>query len=104
MSSPETVLATCEYKQAPPAPRLSSAIFHLMQPSTQKFYDQFLDISTSQYGKQNINMNMDEYEMDISVSQHQSGFIVFILSWVTAVNGDTQRVSLKVPKCKNGYI
>lgn len=47
---------------------------------------------------------MDEYEMDISVSQNQTGSIAFILSWVTAVNGDTQRVSLKVPKCKDEYI
>lgn len=46
---------------------------------------------------------MDEYEVDISVSQNQSGLIVFTLSWVTTVNGDTQRLSLKVHKCKNGY-
>lgn len=43
---------------------------------------------------------MDECEMDIPVSQNQTGLVVFL----SAVNGDTQRVSLKVPKCKNGYI
>lgn len=42
--------------------------------------------------------------MDTSVSHKQSSLIVFIPRWATAVNGDTQRVSLKVHESKNGYI